>query len=75
MPRDVVGLLVTTFQELRAGQTQEGTAIKGLDAVMSTAEAVNVAYAAALRKAGYATDPEYARKLSGAIQSALRAMA
>ena len=34
-----------------------------------------VAYAAALQKAGYATDPEYARKLSGAIQSALRAMA
>ena len=33
------------------------------------------AYAAALQKAGYATDPQYARKLSGAIQSALRAMA
>lgn len=29
-------------------------------------------YATALQKAGYATDPEYARKLSGAIQSALR---
>ena len=28
-----------------------------------------------LQKAGYATDPAYARKLSGAIQSALRAMA
>ncbi|WP_042428086.1 flagellar assembly peptidoglycan hydrolase FlgJ [Comamonas granuli] len=33
------------------------------------------AYATALQKAGYATDPQYARKLSGAIQSALRAMA
>ena len=32
-----------------------------------------VAYAAALQKAGYATDPKYARKLSGAINSALRA--
>ena len=32
-----------------------------------------VAYASELQKAGYATDPEYARKLSGAIQSALRA--
>ena len=32
-----------------------------------------VAYASALQKAGYATDPEYARKLSGAINSALRA--
>ena len=31
------------------------------------------AYAAALQKAGYATDPEYARTLSGAINSALRA--
>ena len=30
------------------------------------------AYASALQKAGYATDPAYARKLSGAIQSALR---
>ena len=50
--RDVVGLLVTTFQELRGGQTREGTALKPLDAVMSTAEAVNVAYAAALQ-AGY----------------------
>ncbi|WP_119967285.1 flagellar assembly peptidoglycan hydrolase FlgJ [Simplicispira lacusdiani] len=34
-----------------------------------------VAYAAELQKAGYATDPQYARKLGGAIQSALRAMA
>ena len=33
------------------------------------------AYATELQKAGYATDPAYARKLSGAIQSALRAMA
>ena len=31
-----------------------------------------VGYAAELQKAGYATDPEYARKLSGAINSALR---
>lgn len=29
-------------------------------------------YASALQKAGYATDPAYARKLGGAIQSALR---
>lgn len=31
-----------------------------------------VAYASELQKAGYATDPEYARKLSGAIDSVLR---
>ena len=31
-----------------------------------------VAFAAELQKAGYATDPDYAKKLSGAINSALR---
>ena len=31
-----------------------------------------VAYATELQKAGYATDPEYANKLSRAIQSTLR---
>jgi flagellar protein FlgJ len=31
------------------------------------------AYAAELQRAGYATDPAYAKKLGGAIQSALRA--
>lgn len=31
-----------------------------------------IAYASALQKAGYATDPEYAKKLSGAINSVLR---
>jgi len=71
VPRDVVGLLVTTFQELRAGQTQEGTAIKGLDAVMSTAEAVNVAYAAALQarhfNGGQLTPREIAGQLQGVV--------
>lgn len=69
--RDVVSLLVTTFQELRAGQTQEGTAIKGLDAVMSTAEAVNVAYAAALQarhfNGGELTPREIAGQLQGVV--------
>lgn len=45
---DVVDLLVTVFQELRQGQTQSGTNIKTPDAVMSSAEAFNVAYASAL---------------------------
>ncbi len=71
VPRDVVALLVTTFQELRAGQTQEGTAIKGLDAVMSTAEAVNVAYAAALQARhlgdGRLTPRELASQLQGVV--------
>jgi MoxR-like ATPase len=49
VPREVISLLVTTFQELRAGRTADGTAIRSLDTVMSTAEAVNVAHAAALQ--------------------------
>ena len=71
VPRDVVSLLVTTFQELRAGVTQDGTAIKSLDAVMSTAEAVNVAYAAALQARhfndGHLTVREIAGQLQGVI--------
>lgn len=47
---DVVELLVTTFQELRSGNTQDGGNIKTPDAVMSTAEAVNIAYACALKR-------------------------
>lgn len=71
VPRDVISLLVTTFQELRAGQTQEGTALKGLDATMSTAEAVNVAYAAALQARhfndGKLTPRELASQLQGVV--------
>lgn len=69
--RDVIALLVTTFQELRAGQTQEGTAIKTPDTVMSTAEAVNVAYAAALEACylgdGRLTPRELANQLQGVV--------
>lgn len=68
VPRDVISLLVTTFQELRAGQTQEGTAIKGLDAVMSTAEAVNVAYAAALQAQYFNSGALTPRELAGQLQ-------
>ncbi|EKT62983.1 ATP-binding protein [Providencia burhodogranariea] len=48
IPANVIELLVTTFQELRSGSTREGGNIKTPDAVMSTAEAVNIAYACAL---------------------------
>lgn len=68
VPRDVISLLVTTFQELRAGQTQEGTAIKGLDAVMSTAEAVNVAYAAALQAQHFNDGKLTPREIAGQLQ-------
>jgi MoxR-like ATPase len=46
--RDVVDLLVTTFHELRQGRSAEGTVIERPSAVLSTAEAVAVAYSAAL---------------------------
>ena len=45
---DVVELLVTAFHDLRAGVTAEGTVIEKPTAVMSSAEAVAVGYAAAL---------------------------
>jgi MoxR-like ATPase len=45
---DVIELLTTTFAELRRGQTREGLRIEAPAAVMSSAEAVAVGYAAAL---------------------------
>ncbi len=71
IPRDVVALLVTTFQELRSGQTQDGAAIKGLDAVMSTAEAVNVAYAAALQARHFNGGRLTVREIAGQLQGVM----
>jgi MoxR-like ATPase len=71
VPRDVVALLVTTFQELRSGQTQDGAAIKGLDAVMSTAEAVNVAYAAALQARHFNGGRLTVREIAGQLQGVM----
>jgi len=69
--RDVAGLLVTVFQELRAGRTQDGTPLKTLDAVMSTAEAVNVLHAAALEArflgGGTVSPREVANQLQGVL--------
>lgn len=45
---DVVGLLVTAFRDLRDGVTDDGTVVEKPAAVMSSAEAVSVGYAAAL---------------------------
>lgn len=45
----VIELLVTVFGELRTGQTMGGTPLKTPDAVMSTAEAVNIAHSACLQ--------------------------
>jgi MoxR-like ATPase len=45
---DFLDILVTTFHELRSGNTREGQSLETLTTVMSTAEAVGVGYAAAL---------------------------
>ena len=45
---DVVDLLVTAFHDLRHGVTSEGTVVEKPTAVMSSAEAVSVGYAACL---------------------------
>ena len=67
--RDVIELLVTAFRDLRSGTTAEGTVIKRPETVMSTAEAVNVAVAAALEARylgnGHMTAAEVARQLAG----------
>lgn len=46
--REVIELLVTTFQDLRAGVTAEGVQIERPSTVMSTAEAVSVGLQAGL---------------------------
>ena len=66
--RDLIELLVTTFQELRGGETREGTAIKAPDTVMSTAEAVNVAYAAALEASYFGDGRLGAREIANQLQ-------
>jgi MoxR-like ATPase len=51
MEDSVLDLLVSTFQDLRHGRTREGIQVAKPEAVMSTAEAVNVAHAALLEAA------------------------
>lgn len=46
---DVLEMLVTTFRELRAGETSDGQSLERLTTAMSTAEAVSVAYAVGIR--------------------------
>ena len=46
---DVLEVLVTTFRELRTGETQDGQAMERLSSVMSTAEAVSTAHAVGVR--------------------------
>jgi len=68
---EVLDLLVATFQDLRLGRTRDGAPVPRPDAVMSTAEAVNVAHAAALDAIyfgeGRVTGAHVARQLTGVI--------
>jgi MoxR-like ATPase len=47
-PDDTLELLITTFQDLRNGRTEEGAAIEKPGTIMSTAEAVAVSFSAGL---------------------------
>jgi MoxR-like ATPase len=48
LPQDIAELLVTTFNDLRSGKTAEGSSVESLTTVMSTAEAVTVAFSSML---------------------------
>jgi MoxR-like ATPase len=48
IPPGIAELVVTTFHELRNGKTADGKSVDSLSTVMSTAEAVSVAYGAML---------------------------
>jgi MoxR-like ATPase len=48
VPAEMTEVLVTTFHELRTGQSADGNALETLSTAMSTAEAVATGYAAAL---------------------------
>jgi MoxR-like ATPase len=67
---DVLEVLVTTFRELRAGETADGQAIERLTTPMSTAEAVSVAHAVGVRGhylgGGRATPADVVECLAGA---------
>lgn len=54
LPVELTEVLVTTFHELRAGKTADGKTLESLSAVMSTAEAVSVGYAAGIHAYYYA---------------------
>jgi MoxR-like ATPase len=68
---EVLDLLVATFQDLRSGKTRDGAPVPRPDAVMSTAEAVNVAHAASLDAIyfgdGRVSGAHVARQLTGVV--------
>jgi MoxR-like ATPase len=70
-PPEVLELLVTTFNDLRHGRTEEGTVVEKPSTVMSTAEAVAVSHSAALDAAyfsnGRLESGHIARQLLGTV--------
>lgn len=70
-PQDVLDLLVTTFNDLRHGRTEEGTSVEKPSTVMSTAEAVAVSHAATLDAAYFGNNrlesSHVARQLLGTV--------
>jgi MoxR-like ATPase len=48
LPAEMTEVLVTTFHELRTGQSSDGNALETLTTAMSTAEAISTGYAAGL---------------------------
>jgi len=70
-PPDVVELLVTVFNELRSGSTRDGVVVERPTAVMSTAEAVAINYAASLEALylgdGVPTGRQIGRQLIGTV--------
>ncbi len=71
VPDAVLDVLVTVFQDLRTGQSAEGIAIDKPSTVMSTAEAVSVAFNSAMEARyfadGKADAATVARNLVGAV--------
>ncbi|WP_129140897.1 AAA family ATPase [Modicisalibacter coralii] len=71
LPADVLDVLVSAFSDLRSGRTAEGVALDKPTAVMSTAEAVNVAHSASLEAAyladGVVTGAHMARQMAGVV--------
>jgi MoxR-like ATPase len=71
-PAELARLLVTVFQELRAGMTKDGkTKIKPPSTVLSTAEAISVLFSSSILAehfgSGSVTPDDIARSLVGAV--------
>ncbi|MCB9592614.1 MAG: AAA family ATPase [Sandaracinaceae bacterium] len=68
-PDDVLDILVTTFRELRSGESQDGTSMERLSTIMSTAECVAVAHTVGVRayyqRGGEATPADVVECLAG----------